>query len=164
MTIAESLLGELEAEMKSTRKLLERVPEGKGAWKPHEKSRSLGEIATHVAALPIWAERVIKHDEFDIGGTFARPAPFTTTAALLDLLDHNVKAAREALAGVPDSLMTQTWTLKNGAKTMFSRPRADVLRSMMMSHHIHHRGQLTVYMRLLDVPIPGMYGPSADER
>lgn len=163
MTIAESLLAEFEQEMTNTRKLLERVPEAKADWKPHEKSRSLGELATHVAGIPIWGERLMKHDDFDIAGNTPRPPKFTTTAALLALFDHNVKAAREALTGVPDSLMARTWTLKAGPKTVFSRPRAAVVRAMMMSHHIHHRGQLTVYLRLQNVPLPGMYGPSADE-
>jgi uncharacterized damage-inducible protein DinB len=163
MTVAEILLSEFEQEMKNTRRLLERVPEDKAGWKPHDKSRSLGELATHVAALPIWGERVIKHDEFDLAGNTPRPGRFTTTTALLDLFDQSVTAARAALTGAPDSLMAQPWTLKAGPKTVFSLPRATAIRSMMMNHHIHHRGQLTVYLRLLDVAIPGMYGPSADE-
>lgn len=161
MTVAQSLVAEFDAEMASTRKLLERVPEAKAAWKPHDKSRTLGDLATHVANISSWLPIIAKHDEFD-ATTIQRPQ-FTTTQSLLELFDRNTKAGRDSLAGMPDSLLAQTWSLKRGGKTMFSRPRADVLRAFIFSHHIHHRGQLTVYLRLLDTPLPGMYGPSADE-
>jgi len=162
MTQAESLLTEFDAEMASTRKLLERVPEAKSDWKPHEKSKSLGDLATHVANLLSFLPLIAKHDEFD-AMNFQRPPKFSTTAKLLELFDEKVKAGREALAGIPDSLMPQTWSLKRGGQTFISRPRAAVIRGLTMSHHIHHRGQLTVYLRMLDVPLPGMYGPTADE-
>ena len=162
MTQAESLLTEFDAEMASTRKLLERVPEAKSDWKPHEKSKSLGDLATQVANLLSFLPLIAKHDEFD-AMNFQRPPKFSTTAKLLELFDEKVKAGREALAGIPDSLMPQTWSLKRGGQTFISRPRAAVIRGLTMSHHIHHRGQLTVYLRMLDVPLPGMYGPTADE-
>ena len=161
-TIAETLLPEFDLEMAATRKLLERVPESKAAWKPHEKSRTLGDLATHVANIPALMSVVMKQDEM-VAGTTARPPKFSTTAALLEFFDQNVKTAREALTGVPDSKMGLPWTLKFGDKTVFSRPRSAVVRSFVMSHHIHHRGQLGVYMRMQDVALPSAYGPTADE-
>lgn len=161
-TIAETLLPEFDMEMAATRKLLERVPESKADWKPHQKSRSLGELATHIANIPSMMSVVIRQDEM-AAGTTNRPPKFTTTAALLEFFDQNVKAGREALTGVPDSKMALPWTLKFGDKTIFSRPRSAVLRSFVMSHHIHHRGQLGVYMRMQDVALPSAYGPTADE-
>jgi uncharacterized damage-inducible protein DinB len=163
-TIAETLLPEFEAEMATTRKLLERIPEDKAAWKPHEKSSTLGDLATHVANIPIWMDIAIKNDEFDGAANFPRPPKFTTTASLLEFFDRNVQSARAALVGTPDSRMALPWSLKRGTTTMFSRPRAAVLRSFIFSHHIHHRGQLSVYLRMQNVPLPNMYGPTADER
>lgn len=161
-TVAETLLPEFDMEMAATRKLLERVPELKAGWKPHEKSRTLGDLATHVANIPSLMSVVIQQDEM-VAGTTNRPPKFSTTAALLEFFDQNVNAAREALTGVPDSKMALPWTLKFGDKTIFSRPRSAVLRSFVMSHHIHHRGQLGVYMRMQNVALPSAYGPTADE-
>ena len=163
-TIAETLLPEFDQEMSATRKLLERVPEAKADWKPHEKSYTLGDLATHVANIPSYMNIVIKQDELVAPDQSQRPPKFTTTAALVEFFDKNVKIAREALTGVPDSRMAMPWSLKFGGKTIFSRPRSAVVRSFVMSHHIHHRGQLGVYLRMQDVPLPSMYGPTADER
>ena len=162
-TIAETLLPEFNDEMAATRRLLERVPESQAAWKPHEKSRSLGDLAAHVANIPRLMGVVIKREEMVAPDDSVRAPKFTTTAALLESFDKNVKEAREALNGVPDSRMSLPWTLKFGAQTIFARPRSAVLRSFVMSHHIHHRGQLGVYMRMQDVPLPKAYGPTADE-
>lgn len=162
-TIAETLLPEFNEEMAATRKLLERVPESEAAWKPHEKSRNLGDLAAHVANIPRLMGVVIKREEMVAPDDSVRAPKFTTTAALLESFDKNVKEAREALGGVPDSRMTLPWTLKFGTQTIFSRPRSAVLRSFVMSHHIHHRGQLGVYLRMRDVPLPKAYGPTADE-
>ena len=161
-TIAETLLPEFDMEMAATRKLIERIPESKADWKPHEKSRTLGDLATHVANIPSLMNVVLKQDEM-VAGSTPRPPKFTTTAALVEFFDKNVKAAREALNNVPDSKMALPWTLKFGDKTVFSRPRSAVIRSFVMSHHIHHRGQLGVYMRMQDVALPSAYGPTADE-
>ena len=163
-TIAESLLSEFDQEMAATRRVLERVPESKADWKPHEKSSALGDLATHVANIPAYLGLVIKKEEADGATDIPRPPKFSTTAALLELFDKNVKAAREAVTGVPDSRMALPWTLKRGSQTIFSRPRGTVLRSFVMSHHIHHRAQLGVYLRMQDVPLPSIYGPTADER
>lgn len=162
-TIAETLLPEFNDEMAATRRLLERVPESQAAWKPHEKSRTLGDLAAHVANIPRLMGVVIKREEMVAPDDSVRAPKFTTTAALLESFDKNVKEAREALNGVPDSRMSLPWTLKFGTQTIFSRPRSAVLRSFVMSHHIHHRGQLGVYMRMQDVPLPKAYGPTADE-
>lgn len=162
-TFAETLLPEFDQEMAATRRLLERVPESQAAWKPHEKSRTLGDLASHVANIPRLMGVVIKRDELVAPDDSVKAPKFTTTAALIESFDKNIKEAREALKGVPDSLMAMPWTLKFGAKTIFTRARSAVLRSFVMSHHIHHRGQLGVYLRMQDVPLPIAYGPTADE-
>ncbi|HSP17322.1 MAG TPA: DinB family protein [Thermoanaerobaculia bacterium] len=164
MTIAQSLLPEFDREMTVTRTLLQRVPEAEGEWKPHQKSFSLGDLATHVSNLPTWIAHIAAADFFDAAVSFKRPPKFTTTATLLEFFDGNVKAARQALASISDEQMMKSWSLKRGEQTMFTRPRADVLRSFVMNHMIHHRGQLSVYLRLQNVPLPNMYGPTADER
>ena len=163
-TIAETLLPEFDQEMKATRRLLERVPESKGDWKPHEKSSALGSLAQHVANIPMLMDIVMKRDELVAPDPTTRAPKFTTTAALVEFFDKNVKLAREALTGVPDSRMAMPWTLKFGDKTIFTRPRSAVVRSFVMSHHIHHRAQLGVYLRMHDVALPSMYGPTADEQ
>ncbi len=165
MSIAEHLLPEFDHEMASTRTLLERLPEAQGAWKPHPKSSSLGELAVHIARIPSYCTFIAGGTELDLtappGPAFAK-VPFTTTAALLDLFDEKVREGRDALAGVSDADMMVTWTLKMGDKAVFAMPRAVVFRAMVLSHLIHHRGQLTVYARMHDVPLPAIYGPSAD--
>lgn len=164
MPIAQSLIPEFDREMSTTRRLLERVPEAKAEWKPHAKSSSLGALATHVANLPTWIVRVENMDVFDAATQFQPPPKFSTTAALVGFFDKNVAAAREALLAIDDTRMGRTWTFKRGEQTIMAMPRADIIRSMAFNHHVHHRGQLSVYLRLLDVPLPPMYGPTADER
>jgi uncharacterized damage-inducible protein DinB len=163
--IAESLLPEFDHEMATTRALLERVPESRADWKPHEKSMSLGELAVHLSQLPHWGTVTMAGDELDLnppGGPGYQTPAFTSTAALLASFDEHVKAGREAIAAASDAQMTATWTLKNAGATIFALPRVAVFRSMVMNHLIHHRGQLSVYLRLHDVPLPSIYGPSAD--
>ncbi len=165
MSIAEHLIPEFDHEMVSTRALLERLPEAKCAWKPHPKSWTLGDLAVHVARIPSWCAVTLQAAEFDLNPEGGSPFPkvaFTTTAALVNLFDDNVREARSSLLAVPDSGMMETWTLKNAGNTLFSMPRIAVYRSMVMNHLIHHRGQLTVYARMNDVPLPAIYGPSAD--
>lgn len=163
MSIAQSLLSEFDKEMSTTRKLLERVPESRGDWKPHEKSTALGKLAVHVASLPNWIPRIEQFDVFDPATSAIPPAAFSTTAALVELFDRNVAAAREALGRLDDARMMQTFTFKRAGRTMFALPRAAAIRTLAMNHHIHHRGQLSVYLRLNGVPLPAMYGPTADE-
>jgi uncharacterized damage-inducible protein DinB len=162
MALMDALLPEFDHEMTLTRKLLERVPEHQLDWKPHAKSMSLGHLATHLSFLPYWAEITIRQEEFDVAGT-PPASPAASRAELLATFDRHVGAGRAALAGRTDAELMAPWTLKNGAHTVFTMPKAGVLRAFVLSHTVHHRGQLSVYLRLLDVPVPSIYGPSADE-
>jgi len=163
MAIADMLLPEFDHEMATTRKLLERVPEGHFDWKPHGKSFSLGQLAQHVATLPWWGQVTLQQTEFDVAAN-PQLAPVATRAALLDLFDRHSAATRQALVGKTDAELMAPWALKNDAATVFSMPKVTVWRSFVMNHLVHHRGQLSVYLRLQDVPLPAMYGPSADEQ
>ena len=165
MSIAESLLPEFDRETGLTRQLLGRVPNDKASWKPHPKSFSLGDLSLHIANLLTWAVSTMKQTEFDInppGGPGFTPLKFESVGTTLKTLDENVRTTRAVIAGATDGEMMVMWTFKNGGKTVFSMPRIAVLRSFVMNHMIHHRGQLTVYLRELDVPLPQMYGPTAD--
>jgi uncharacterized damage-inducible protein DinB len=165
MAIAESILPEFDHETATTRTLLERVPADKPEWKPHVKSMSLGQLAMHIANLPQWASITLERKEFDTsppdGARITTPS-FESTRHLLDFYDANVGAARALLVRATDAEFMVQWTLKNGGKSMFSMPRVAVFRSFVLNHAVHHRGQLSVYLRLLDVPIPNIYGPTAD--
>jgi uncharacterized damage-inducible protein DinB len=162
MAIADGLLPEFDHEMTVTRKLLERVPEGNFDWKPHHKSMSLGQLAQHVATIPRWGDVTLSRTEFDLSSE-PPPAAMTTRAEMLEAFDRHVRDARAALVGKGDGELMAPWTLKRGGHTIFSMPRTGVWRAMVMSHLIHHRAQLGVYLRMHDVPLPSMYGPSADE-
>jgi uncharacterized damage-inducible protein DinB len=163
MTISETLLPEFDQEMASTRKLLECVPENKFSWKPHDKSMTLGRLASHVAEMPNWAFFTIAQDKLELGPN-DKSFNAATKSELMEGLGKHAAAAREAIAGASDGHLAKIWEFYYGGQKVLSMPRAAVLRGMVMSHMIHHRGQLSVYLRLLDVPIPGMYGPSADMR
>jgi len=165
MALKDSLLPEFDHEMGSTRRILERVPEADFAWKPHEKSFSLGQLATHIANLPTWLGTTFDQTEFDAaeipdGG---RPTVPASRAELLKRFDENVRAGRAKLDAQTDPTMFALWTFKNAGHAVFTMPRAAVVRSFVMNHIIHHRGQLTVYLRLRNVPLPSLYGPTADE-
>jgi uncharacterized damage-inducible protein DinB len=164
MTISQSLLPEFDREMASTRKTLERVPEGKGDFRPHPKSMALSRLAGHVAEIPMWAVLTLTSDEFDVATR--RPEDtfvMTSRQEVLDRFDDLITRAREALVGTSDAEMMKTWTFKHGDRTIMAMPKAAVLRAMVMNHLIHHRAQLGVYLRMNDVPVPSIYGPSADE-
>ena len=161
MTIAESLLPEFDREMSTTRRLLERVPDDKLAWKPHDKSMSLGDLATHLSNLPSWGATTITQSELNLAGMSNTPA--TSRTELLSHFDTNVANTRAALVGRLDPELMAPWTLKHGEQKLFTMPKLAVWRTFLMNHVIHHRGQLSVYLRLNDVPVPAMYGPSADE-
>src|SRR5215216_3050443 len=150
--------------MTVTRKVLERVPDGQFDWKPHQKSMSLGQLAQHVATIPTWGNVAMSQPDYDLAND-QRPGSgqLLTRAEILSLFDRNVSDARTALIGKGDGEMMAPWALKRGGQTIFSMPKASVWRSFVMNHLIHHRAQLGVYLRLLDVPVPAMYGPSADE-
>ena len=162
MRIVDIMLGEYVHEAASTRKILERVPEGKADWKPHEKSMSLSTLAVHVADLAKWSPMTLQTTELDMAGGYEMPT-FTTTAALLAEFDKNVEMGKQAFAAAEDEDLGVTWSLKNGEHVIMAMPRGQCLRSMCFNHTVHHRGQLSVYLRLVGVPVPGMYGPSADE-
>ncbi|MBM3747618.1 MAG: DinB family protein [Acidobacteria bacterium] len=166
MTIGESLLPESDREMANARKCLERVPEDKFDWKPHPKSPTVRWLAAHVAHLPSWAVMAIGRDSIDVMPPGAPPPRIPepeSRAALLEMFDKNVAEARAALAGASDEHLLKSWTLLRSGKEIFSQPRVGVLRGFVMNHLIHHRAQLCVYFRLNDVPVPALYGPSADE-
>ena len=162
MSISDSLLPELDQEMSNTRRALERVPMDKPDWQPHPKSMTLGRLAVHLAELPGWVVTTVNTDELDLSSGY-NPAKVATTEELLALFDKNVSAAREALAGAGDEVWHKPWTLRMGDHKIFTLPKVAVHRTFTMNHIVHHRGQLTVYLRLNDVPVPSIYGPSADE-
>ena len=161
MSIGQSMLGEFDQEMATTRRVLERIPSEKGTWKPHEKSFSVGHLAQLVARMPGWIPLTVNHAKLDLSQ--GAPYSYETTAALLEDFDRNVREARDALSNVTDEQMHQPWALTMGDKTLMTMPRGAVVRQNI-SHLVHHRGQLTVYLRLLDIPVPSVYGPTADER
>jgi uncharacterized damage-inducible protein DinB len=160
------ILPEFEHEMSNTRKTLERVPDDKFSWKPHEKSMSLGGLATHLANIPSWTKETLARTELDIsppGEPEQRLEEKKSSAELLEAFDQNVSSARAALEAATDEEWQEKWSLLMGGKTIFTLPRTAVMRGFVMNHLIHHRAQLGVYLRLLDVPVPSIYGPSADE-
>ena len=165
MSLAQMLLPEFDAEMASTRRLLECVPDGKTGWQPHEKSMTLGRLATHVAELAGRAAVVVTQDEWDPRppGAAVQPRVVDSRARLLEIFDEGGKRAREALAGASDADFGRSWTMKREGKPMWTGARLDAYRRIAMNHLVHHRAQLGVYLRLLGVAIPGMYGPSADD-
>ena len=167
MPISEALLPEFDQEMPNTRKTLERVPiEDKFDWKPHEKSMEMGRLANHLAFIPNWVVTTINEDSLDINPVGVEPpkAPVAKTSAeLLGIFDAAVAAARAAIAGASDETLLGPWTLLSAGNKVFTIPRVAVLRGFVMNHSIHHRAQLGVYLRLNDIPVPSIYGPSADE-
>src|SRR5215467_7491842 len=162
MSWANAILPEFDAEMATTRKLLERVPADRLAWKPHAKSRSLGELATHVTELPRWGMRIQNSTSFQIGSEKA--PPMTNAGEYLARFDTNVAGSRAAMAGETDARMGEEFrVLKPDGSPFFAVSRRDAIRRVLLNHVIHHRAQLGVYLRLLDVPVPIVYGPTADE-
>ena len=162
MTIAAALLPEFDQEMARTRALLDRVPEDHFDFRPHEKSWTLIELATHVAQLLVWAKLTIERDAFDMAAPQERPPLPDSTAELVARLDAHAAEARAALEGADDATLMQEWSLRAGEHTIFSLPKAAVLRTFVLNHHIHHRGQLTVYLRQCGAKLPSTYGPTAD--
>jgi uncharacterized damage-inducible protein DinB len=161
MSISQSFLPEFDQEMATTRRLLERVPSDKGTWKPHEKSFSLGHLAQLVARMPGWNTLAMKATELDLAT--ATGYSYEKTEALLAEFDKHVKEARAALAAAKDEDLMVPWSLKLGDRVLMTLPRVAVVRQNI-NHLIHHRGQLSVYLRLVDVPLPSIYGPTADEK
>jgi uncharacterized damage-inducible protein DinB len=164
MAITDALLPEFDHEMATTRRLLDRVPEARFSWKPHDKSMTLGQLAGHLANIPFWCSATLDAAVLDLDTIpDARPRTPQSRAALVEEFDKKVSAARARLAQTTDPELLAPWTLKKGDQEFFTMPRIAAIRSFVMNHSIHHRGQLSVYLRLNDVPIPPIYGPTADE-
>ncbi len=166
MSITDALLPEFDHEMGTTRRLLERVPEADFAWKPHDRSMTLGQLAGHLANIPTWGGIILDQAVFDLAGADddAGARLPVSRAALLQEFDARAAAARANLSRRTDQELMAPWTLKRAGHEVFTMPRISAVRSFVMNHSIHHRGQLSVYLRLRNVPLPSMYGPTADER
>ena|ERR1700741_4533775 len=160
MSISADLLPEFDLEMATTRRLLERVPSDQGQWKPHPKSFALGHLAQLVATMPGWLTTMLLDTKIDLAA--GAGYSFEATETLLDVFDRHVREARQALQSVKDEDYAVPWSLMKGETVLFTQPRRDAIRSTI-NHLVHHRGQLSVYLRLLDVPLPSIYGPTADE-
>ena len=166
MRMTEWFLAELESEAAKSRRVLEQVPQGKRDWKPHERSMQLGYLSDLIANIPSWVGMAITRDELDIApksGPSQRPAPLNTSAELVAALDKAVATAREALQSTTDAHLETPWRLLAGGQLAFEQPRHQVIRDAFL-HSAHHRGQMTVYLRLLGSKVPSVYGPTADDR
>ena len=163
MDVMGGLLAEFDHEMSVTRRMLERVPDASFAWKPHEKSFSLGGLATHLAQLPRWGSHILANDFYDLASSGPRTPTLPAVVDVLATFDTHIGDVRRHLTSLPATGLEATWSLKRGNETMMSMPRLTAFRRFVVGHAIHHRGQLSVYLRLLDVAVPGAYGPSADE-
>lgn len=161
MSLSSAFLAAWEPELANTRRMVERVPDDRADWRPHPRSMSLGRLTQHLVDMTGWVPMMLESDSADVQGY--QPAPVPSVAELLAALDRNAAATRTALAAADDDRMRATWTLRNGDQMLFTLPRHTLLHGSVLHHSIHHRGQLSVYLRLNDIPVPGMYGPSADE-
>ena len=164
MAIAEALLPEFDREMATTRKMLERFPEDKVEWRPHETCMTMGRLAGHVAELAAWTVPTIAQDKLEMDPNNYTPAVIKSRLEALKQFDETVKTARAAIAGASDETFMQPWTFVADGKTVFTMPKIAVLRSFVMNHLIHHRGQLAAFYRIAGVPVPSLYGPSKDEQ
>jgi hypothetical protein len=167
MALSEALLSEYDQEMTGTRKTLERVPEAKFSWKPHDKSGTMLWLAGHLANLPEWAVYTVQQDSLDMApnGVHMPPPPAPKSVKeLLDLFDKNRAAGRRAIAAASDAHLHTSWTLMANGKVFFTMPKIECLRTWVFNHNVHHRAQLGVYLRLNNIPVPALYGPSADEQ
>jgi uncharacterized damage-inducible protein DinB len=163
MALSDTLIPEYDMETSTTRRVLERLADDQLGWKPHEKSMSLGRLSTHLAELASLGQRVLGSDSFDIAGGGYQPQTLGSRDEILALYDKNVAATRAALASMSDQELLSPWTFRRGEQTIFKAPKIAALRTLMINHSIHHRGQLTVYLRQTGSLVPSVYGPSADE-
>jgi len=163
MALIDGMLQELERETLTTRRVLERVPSERLSWRPHPKARTLGELAVHIATVPAAVAELVALESPVQIPDFADPPTPTSASELVPALDRSIAKAKTVLGGMDDGMLLATWRLMRGERELVSLPRVAFLRSVMLNHWYHHRGQLTVYLRELDVPIPSIYGPSADE-
>jgi uncharacterized damage-inducible protein DinB len=167
MSLSQSLLPEFDQEMANTRKVLERIPADKLEWKAHPKSNSIGWVGMHLAEIPGWVAATLNHDSFDIappGGPAYKTPAATSRQAILEVFDKNVATGRTAIAATDDAKFAQSWSLLSGGQPLMTMPRSAVVRNFVLNHSIHHRAHLCVYLRLNDVPVLGLYGPSGDEK
>lgn len=163
LSVKDSLLPEFDQEMAATRLVLARLPEPAFGWRPHEKSYDLGGLATHLAQIPHWGSSILKRDAHDLAAPGPATTALTTVAAVLERFDRHVSEVRAALVDMGDGQLLAPWALRRGSHLILSMPRLAALRAFVLHHTIHHRGQLTVYLRLQNVPLPPLYGPTADE-
>lgn len=161
--LAMAFLAELDNEAKVTRSCLERIPADKFDWKPHEKSMTMIRLASHVAEMFGWTKTTVKQDVLDFSTMEYTPFEPKSTGELLDFFDNHIAEAKTALAETSDETFLTEWTMRNGEQVYFTMPKVAVMRTFVMNHIVHHRGQLSVYLRLNDIPVPSIYGPSADE-
>jgi uncharacterized damage-inducible protein DinB len=164
MALKDAFIAELKSESALTQKILERVPMDKSDWTPHEKSMTLGRLASHVAEIPHWVSDILLKDEYDFLAYPYKPLVAASKEELLGIMLNGTNKAISDLNNADDELMGKNWTVRRGEQVYFTLPKKVAIRGWAYSHLYHHRGQLSVYLRLLDVPVPGMYGPSADER
>ena len=164
MRMIESLIDEFDHEARTTRRLLERLPGDKLDWRPHEKSYTSRALASHIVECVAWGDPIFTKDEFDVDPATHHPYRATSVDDLLDAFDHKVADCKQAMAHAADTDMHEPWRLKIMGRVRFEKPKAAVFRDFTLSHLIHHRGQLSVYLRLMNVPVPGSYGPTADEQ
>ena len=162
MTFTASLLKEMENEARTTRKMLQQVPDGKYDWKPHEKSMNIKTLTVHLAEIPGWPAFGFASDVLDFAATPYKPTPISSKQELMDLLEKNAQAGREALQNATEAQLEPTWTMKYGEKILMQLNKYELVRHSL-NQLAHHRAQLGVYLRLLNIPIPGTYGPSADD-
>ena len=164
MKLIDSLITEFEHEAQTTRKHLERMPDNQMDWRPHQKSFTAGALASHITESVGWTEVIFNQDEFNFDPATYAPYQARSVTDLLNTFDDNVARGRQALTDATDDALAQTWQFKIMGRVQFEKPRASVFRDFGLSHMIHHRGQFSVYRRLLNIPVPGSYGPSADEK
>jgi uncharacterized damage-inducible protein DinB len=163
MNLIDPILAELAHEGATTRRLLERLPQDRLGWQPHQKSMTLGRLATHIAEIPGWVGSIVEKDEFDIGASGYVPPTLGSVAEIIAMFDKSVATATETLKRQGNDRLLAKWQLKKNGKLVVEMPRLGMIRSFLMNHLIHHRGQLSVYLRLQNVPLPSIYGPTADE-
>ena len=164
MSFVDAFRGEFTHEAATTRKMLERAPMDKGEWRPHQKSMTLKQLVSHIAEIPQWAQRTVQMSEMSLDMANYKPTLYGTTNELLAAFDKAVQNASQLLGELREESLGETWRLKVNGKVVLEMPRAVVVRAMILNHMIHHRGQLSVYLRLNNVPVPGVYGPTADEQ
>jgi uncharacterized damage-inducible protein DinB len=163
MSMTEPILAEMAHEMATTRRLLERLPQEQLGWKPHEKSMTLGRLASHIAEIPGWVSEIVEREGFDVGASGYVPPTVATVAQILEMFDRTTRLAAEAVRRQTAERLMATWRLTKKGQLVVEMPRVGVIRTFLLNHLIHHRGQLSVYLRLRNVPLPSIYGPTADE-